>query len=368
MLILSTITFLTNAQQNCDGTQEQWSNCNTHVSIHLNNSYSWSIARWDVYLNSGWYLWTNEITHPIIISSTDITQYTSSGDILPITWNLINPFITGYQDIVTITLTSNDGPKELFLNFLKDLEPYQSNILKINLDTTAPTRAVPLSLIDWVLHTWEAVQLERTSSSDSWVWLSHYIVAISLDPYFSNPTYIATTWTSITFPENAVVPWTVYRTITSVDFLWNDSTTVRQYFHYLEASKPKAVFWWVFNPPLSNNQPIVNHSIPDIKQENITNNPILILSNNQILILDSTITEIQTQQIFQDLINQFHKSPATNSWTLPGLLPKTWGWSNDIPHTCYYETCLELNMLRQVFYILLLILFLFALRHAMRKN
>lgn len=369
MLILSTITFLTNAQQNCDGTQDQWSNCNTNVSIHLNNSYSWSISRWDSYTSSGWYIRTNQITHPIVIYTTDVVQYTSSGDITNISWSVSNIFASWYQSIENATLSSTDGTKELSLAFIKEIEPYQSNILTIQLDTTAPSIATPVWPNAGILLTGNEIAFSRSDSIDTWIWLSHYVVTISLDPLFANPIQIVTTDSELILSGAMLPAGTLYRYVTSIDYLWNSSVSALQYFHYLEATKPKPTIWWLLNPALPDTSvpPSIDNT-PDINLENITSNPILILSNKETLILDSTISLQEIWQISQDLIDQFHQSPSADRWNLPGLLPKTWVRATDIPHRCYYESCMQIDILKQLLYVLVFIMILLISIRLIKKN
>lgn len=201
----------------------------THVWVMLINSYSWYISRnsWqNNIISSWWLLWTNSTNPSIVVSASTGSNFTISGDIVPTTW-----WWSGNYNIITDVILNNwDTTKSLQALFLKDNEPYYSNILYIILDTIAPSPSHIIwpnnnDILSWIIN------LSWTASIDQGIWLSHYNVHFSLDPWFLWEVIIPISWDSLQISSSYLPTWTLFRYVESVDILWNSSSSNPYFFH-----------------------------------------------------------------------------------------------------------------------------------------
>jgi hypothetical protein len=210
----------------------------TSVNVQIFNSYSWSVSRatgQNIIYSWGAY-WTNQNNLTVIVSATTGSNFILSGSISTLT----GQWTGAYQLARNIILYNWDGAKSLQALFIRWHEPYDSNVLNIMLDTTAPSLPIvswPItnSLLTWVL------PFARTASSDSGIGFSHYNIHISLDPWFLGKVVIPISWNSIDILSSDLPQWTLFWYIEAVDLLWNSTQTSPQFFHNWRSS---AISWW----------------------------------------------------------------------------------------------------------------------------
>jgi len=213
----------------------------TPVKVQIINSYSGSVSRatGQNIIYSGAMHWTNQNNLSVIVSATTGSDFTLSGTINYLT----GQWSGNYQLSKLITFNSGDYIKSLQALFMRWYEPYHSNILDIMLDTTPP----PLPSIIWPISnsisTW-IVSFTWSDSNDLGIWLSHYNIHISLDPWFLGKVVIPSSWSSIYIPSSTLPQWTLFWYIEATDLLWNSVNTTPTFFHNWQ---PSIINGWTNN-------------------------------------------------------------------------------------------------------------------------
>lgn len=201
------------------------------ISVTLYNSYSGTIARSSSNntVSSGWLTWFSWTGIVMDISATTWSSYTLSGSLIP----LYGSWIGWYTHTHMIDLPSIDDILLFQAHFERDLEPYDSNILRLAIDRTSPSLPQLLWPIDNTsLDSNGTIDLQRLASVDTGVGLSGYWLHISLHPSFIADTVIRVSSNHIQFSANALPLWTLYRYVQAVDYLWNSTSSSPGYFHY----------------------------------------------------------------------------------------------------------------------------------------
>ena len=200
----------------------------THIWIKLINSYSWYISRnsWQNIISSWWLLWTNTTNPSIVVSASTGSQFTLSWDIITTTWE----WYGNYSNVTNVILNSWDTTKWIQSLFMRESEPYYSNILNIILDKTPPLPSNTLwpnnnDILSGIIF------LSWTDSIDQGIGLSHYNVHFSLDPWFLWDIIITTSWNNLQIPSSNLPEWTIFRYIQAVDILWNTYSNNPNFFH-----------------------------------------------------------------------------------------------------------------------------------------
>jgi hypothetical protein len=138
-----------------------------------------------------------------------------------------------------------DGPKYLQALFEQWYEPLNSQILFYMLDTTPPSIPNLLGPLDnTIVSSWSIVDIWWWSSIDVGVGLSWYRLYFSLHPSFVWATVVTTTSTTIQFLPNTLPAGTIYWYVESVDYLWNISTSLPWFFHYIAPTLISPGWWW----------------------------------------------------------------------------------------------------------------------------
>lgn len=206
-------------------------NSNSQIGVTIINSYSGSIAWWPSanVISSGGYYWSSGTQTFINVTASTWSLYTLYG------WTAI---LTGvgtwsYTNTELILLWSGDYSTSFQAEFLRDFEPYSSNILELKVDRTAPSIPIILSPINnTVVSSSSPLTIEWTNSIDSGIGTLGYWIHLSLHPSFIGESllWVTNTWTQI--PPNSIPAWTVYWYIEAVDILWNSSQSSAWFFHY----------------------------------------------------------------------------------------------------------------------------------------
>jgi len=210
----------------------------TPVRVQIINSYSGFIQRASgqniIYFGNN--VRTNQNNLTLTISATTWSNFIMSGDVN----HLTGQWSGNYELPKVIILDTGDGIKSVQAFFMRVSEPYHSNILDIILDTTPPSLPTILWPINNSILTW-IVPFTWTNSSDIGIWLSHYNIHISLDPWFFGETIIPISWNNIDILSSSLPQWTLFWYIEAVDFLWNFIITSPSFFHNGQHS---IIDWW----------------------------------------------------------------------------------------------------------------------------
>lgn len=171
-------------------------------------NWSWSINNWKSS--------TKQVNIPLELNSINSSNY-------QITWNIVTTTYTGtvqWTKSINIDLSNWDWNKNIYLKLTDRLNKEILNITgSILLDTTWPEAPTTTTPQEWAIFSWNS-SFAWNTSTDSWVWLSWYNLAIATDSWFSNVYYsgniFANTKTITGFTEN-----TYYWKVRWFDNLWN---------------------------------------------------------------------------------------------------------------------------------------------------
>lgn len=200
-----------------------------NIWIRIVNSYSgWiNFSTWQNIVLSWVNQWINTPLISIDVSATTWSEFTLDWDI-----NIVNfSWVGMYTLPVWTQLDIWDGPKVIHSYFLKDhIEPYQWNDLEIYLDETSPSLPTIIWPLQNTIVNW-SVWLSWNNSTDIWIWFSHYIVHMSLDPGFLGETTVVSSSNSLNFGSGTLPIGTLFWYVEAVDYLWNSVATVPSFFH-----------------------------------------------------------------------------------------------------------------------------------------
>jgi hypothetical protein len=205
------------------------SNGTTNIKLSIYNSYSGHIRflPGQNIVNIGWSLWTNDDSLSINISATTGSSFTINGDIItPIAGNWIGL----YSIAESLELSTGDGIKNIQTSFMKGTEPYTHHT-SITVDTISPTQANLISPDNNSTVSGNVI-FTRSQSTDSGIWLSHYKIHYSVDPWFLSETTIVSSWNTLQIAENNIPLWILYRYVESVDLLGNNTNSVVKLFEH----------------------------------------------------------------------------------------------------------------------------------------
>lgn len=199
----------------------------TEIRLGIYNSYQWSITiqPWENIVQLWWNIRTKENTLWIIIWANTWSSYTITG-ISPITTNIWSGM---YQHNHNITLQSIDWPQTIYGLFLKDTEPYSTN-MNIMIDRSAPSSAFLLQPISNTIISGD-ITLSRSPSIDNGIGLSHYKIHLSLDAWFLWETILISSGNSLSINKNDLPLWTLFWYVEALDYLWNKSISSPSFFH-----------------------------------------------------------------------------------------------------------------------------------------
>lgn len=203
------------------------------ISVTIYNSYSGSLVRssGNALIYSGSQARTSGHALSVDVSATTGSSYTISGSATSVSGSGLGAYTQSH----TLAMDANDVFSSFQAHFLRDLEPYDSNILTVIIDRTPPSLPVRVWPINnSTLFASGIVTLEWSSSVDTGVWLQGYWLYMSLHPSLSGATRIRVPSQSIQFTPNSLPLWTLYWYVEAVDYLGNSThnTIAPSYFHY----------------------------------------------------------------------------------------------------------------------------------------
>ena len=308
-----------------------WSwNCsrNTQVWVTLSNSYSWSIDYFDgnIWQFISWSnIYISNLYNQILVSATDTSIYTISGNTY--TWS-IWWWSGNYTNTQGIYISSWDGVKYIQSNFLKIAEFYNSNVLQFVLDQTPPSKPQITWPSMWSLQQ-NTITFAWTASSDTWVWLSWYYIYFSLNPNWPYTKIRVGSDNQYNINSDLLPSWTIYRYVSAIDYLWNESSPVYGFFHN---KLPTILNGNIFhNPELAQTDKTKNEVYPKTQdKEHFVANTDKVQSECKIHWYDDFSdckAVIENKYILKNKIYESYfavKWFDEDRWLLPSALPNSW--------------------------------------------